>query len=356
VAEGKKAEDVSPEELVRGQRILERNQKLFAAFYDGWMTEMGPRFGFTRYGPDNADDRTLMKVNVFTKAEDFFLYNFKSRAGVGGFTRAYYSSEEPRFITTYDGGDDEDSNYTDQVQCHEATHQLVHFYTWDTTRKILDHEPSWLDCHWRPLWSGEGFAEFFSAHTVKDGKYTWMQPLDERMRQIWIFNEVVKEKGWMPWRLKEFFTMQHGGQLNDLARTRAKKNEEEWMAEGVMGNLFYGKAWSFVYFLWYAEEGGKPKYRDKYVEYLKDEFNVRFAEVWDSDVKRKVMKPNPVSGGDFLRIMGFDAPGRLDAVEKEWTEFETKLVAANRKPAWDEERTKTRIGMGIDKAPEKQKK
>ena len=149
--------------------------------------------------------------------------------------------------------------------------------------------------------------------------------------------------------------MQHAGQLSSLSRTRAKTNDDEWLAEGVLSNLFYGKAWSFVYFLWYAEENGKPKYRDRYVDYLKEEFNVRFAEVWDSDVKRKVSKPKPVTGADFLRIMGFEAPERLDSVEKEWTEFETKLIEANRKPAWDEERKKTRIGMGIDKAPEKKK-
>jgi len=46
---------------------------------------------------------------------------------------------------------------------HEATHQLVHFYTWDLTRKELHREPQWLDCHVRPTWSNEGFAEFFSS-------------------------------------------------------------------------------------------------------------------------------------------------------------------------------------------------
>jgi hypothetical protein len=335
--------NVPAAETERAAKILERTKKVIGEFYEAWMTEMGPRFGFKRYGPDNADFDTLMKMNVFAKPEDFFIYNMRVSAGVGGFTRAYYAPLQDRFITTYDGGEGEDDAYADQVQCHEATHQLVHFYTWDVTRKVEDRPVDWLECSWRPLWSGEGFAEFFSSHRVVDGKYLWMQPLDERMRQIWIFEEIVKEKGWIPWRLSEFFTMQHGGQLNNLSAARSKKAGDEWVAEGAMGNLFYGKAWSFVYFLWYAEEDGKPKYRDRYVEYLKAEFHVRFVPVHGE------LRPNPVDGDDFKRIMGFDTEAKLAAVEREWNEFTAKLVAANRKPSWDAERTKTRKNFGLDK-------
>jgi hypothetical protein len=338
------ARKATPEEEERGAKILERNRKLFTEFYEGWLREMGPRLGLTRYGPENCDDRTLLKANVFTKAEDFFRYNAKVDAGVGGFVRAYYSTEEPRFITTYDGGTDEPTIETDQVQCHEATHQLVHFYTWDLTRKDLGRDPDMLECAWRPLWSGEGFAEFFSTHRVVDGKYEWMQPLDERMRQLWIFGEIVKEKGWLPWRLSEFFSLQGGGALERLSASRSKNRDDDWIATGVMANLFYAKAWSFVYFLWYAEEGGKPKYRDRYVDYLKAEFHVKFRPAGDGK-----MHCDPVDGRDFMRIMGLSSEASLAAMEKEWTEFETKLVEANRKAAWDEERKKIRKNFEIDK-------
>ena len=86
-------------------------------------------------------------------------------------------------------GFEETQEYTDQVQCHEATHQLVHFYTWDITRKITGKTPKWLDALTRPLWSTEGFAEFFSSHKVEGGKYSWMVPLENRMEQLWIFDE-----------------------------------------------------------------------------------------------------------------------------------------------------------------------
>lgn len=333
----------TPEEYERGAKILERNRKLFTEFYDGWMREMGPLLSLTRYGPENCDDRTLLKANVFTTAADFRRYNDKIEIGVSGFVRAYYSPMEPRFITTYDGGSDEPTIETDQVQCHEATHQLVHFYTWDLTRKDLGRDPDILECSWRPLWSGEGFAEFFSTHAVVDGKYVWMQPLDERMRQLWIFGEVVKEKGWLPWRLSEFFTMQHGGVLQRLAGSRSKTRDDEWIATGVMANLFYAKAWSFVHFLWYAEEGGKPKYRDRYVDYLRAEFHVKFRPARDGK-----LHADPVDGGDFMRIMGLSSEKALTAMEEEWTAYEAKLVAAHKKPAWDEERKKLRTIYGLD--------
>src|SRR4029453_2333819 len=100
--------------------------------------------------------------------------------------------------------DNENAFATDQVQCHEATHQIVHFYTWDLTSKDLGREPDWQDCDPRPAWSEEGFAEFFSSFRVEDGKYLWMQPLDQRMCEIWLLGEIVAAKKWRPWELKEF--------------------------------------------------------------------------------------------------------------------------------------------------------
>jgi hypothetical protein len=264
---------------------------------------------------------------------------------------------EPRFVTTYDAsgvkkGPDEDSedvDYVDHVQCHEATHQLVHFYTWDLTRKDIGRDPDWLHVFWRPLWSGEGFAEFCSAFTVKDGKRVWLQPLENRMQEMWAFNEIVKEKGWRPWRLSEFLQLVNGKALEKWAETRALKNEDEVVATGVMSNLFYGEAWSFVYFLWYAEENGKPKYRDRYIDYLKAEFHVKFGV----DPKTGTVWPAPVDYHAFAHVMGLATDAQWDALDKEWKEFTAKLIAANRKPSWDAERAKIRKNFGIDKPPEK---
>jgi len=342
---GAQMKDVAPEELERGKRILERNRKLMAAYYDGWMETMGPIFGFTRYGPENADVDTLMKMNVFTTRDDYRTFNADVDSKAAGFARAYYSPEDPRFITTYDSAD-ESTDYVDQVQCHEATHQLVHFYSWDLTRKDLGHAPDYLKCSWRPLWSGEGFAEFFSAHRVVDGRYVWMQPLDERMRQIWIFEEIMKEKGWTPWRPKEFFyTLQNGRQLEDLALGRSRTRADDGAATVIMANLFYAKAWSFVYFLWYAEEGGRPKYRDRFVQFKQYEFHIRYK----FDKSKGAEVAQPVGINDFRRIMGLEKDDALAAFGREWEAYEEKLVESHRLPKWTDERAKARKALELDK-------
>lgn len=340
--------DATPEEIETGKQILERNRKLFTEFYDAWMREMGPILSLTRYGPENCDERTLMKANVFRKAEDYNEYNKQAAPEVMGLARAYYSPMEPRFITTYHGGGETADELVeiDQTQCHEAVHQLVHFYTWDLTRKDIGRDPDWLECAGRMLWSGEGFAEFFSAHRVVDGKYVWMQPLEERMRQIWTFEEIVREKGWQPWRLKEFFSMRHGGDLEALGSARAKLGKDFGLATTVMANLFYGKAWSFVHFLWWAEEDGKPKYRDRYVKFIQKEFHLTPVE-WRG--KWYLARPD---SGDFLQIMGWDDEARLAEVEKEWAEFERKLLEREKKPSWDEHRKKFRVRFEIDPDPD----
>ncbi len=346
-SKGPKLADVSHEEIERGTRILTKNLDLMSKFYDGWMETLGPYFGFTRYGPENSDDRTMLKMNVFTKSEDYAAYNDKVDPSLNGSARAYYSPMEPRFITTYDGGaDQEDEFTTNQVQCHEATHQLVHFYTWDLSRTALKRDVSWLDCDMRPAWSEEGFAEFFSSHAVKDGKYLWMQPLDERLAHIYLLDEIVREKKWAPWEMKEFLAARDGQQLQELGRLRASRTPaDRGIAESVMVNLFYAKAWSLVHFLWYAEEGGKPKHRDRYVEYLKREFHLEYK----LDKVKHAEMPVPVGANDFRRIFGLTKDPDLAAFEKEWQAYVTKLVAAHKTPKWDEERARARKALGIDK-------
>jgi hypothetical protein len=345
-AKGGKLADVAADEIARGAKILEKNLALFEQYYDGWMTTLGPVFGFTRYGADNCDDRTLFKVNVFSNAAEYRLYNDKTGSGMGGFARAYYSPQEPRFITTYDGGENEDAAATDQTQCHEATHQLVHFYTWDLSRKALKREVSWDDCEVRPMWCEEGFAEFFSSFAVKDGRYAWMQPLDERMCHLWLLGEIAAAKSWRPWELKEFLSMRDAGQMDEASQLRAGlKSEDRGLASSVMGNLYYAKAWSLVYFLWYAEENGKPRYRDRFTEYLKFQFLLRYR--FDKVEKKEVTVP--VGSNDFRRIIGVEKDDQLAAIEKEWQAYERKLVEAHRKPAWAEQRAKARKALKLDK-------
>jgi len=341
--------DVAPEELEKGRKVLERNLALMEDFYEGWMTELGPIFGFTRYGPENTDETTLLKMNVFLNQAEYRRYNTSSdNEFMNQFARAYYTPQEPRFITTYDGGTGEDPFQTEQVQCHEATHQLVHLYTWDLTRKALKRDVRWEDCRVRSMWSNEGFAEFFSSFAMKDGKRTWMQPLVHRLLEIYLFDDILAAKKWKPFDIKDLLTVDHAGTLVQIGEVKAgagaTKAEKE-LAKDVVSNLFYAKAWSLYAFLWNAQADGKPKYRDRFIEYLKFEFHVRY----EFDKYEKKDKALGVSTNDFRRILAISDEAALAAFDKEWNAWEAAQIAARKNAAWDETKKRVRKSMGVDK-------
>ncbi len=366
---GSTIDEADPEEVKKAQGVLDHNVALFRALYEGWMTEMAPYFGFERYTKDNVSRDTIFKMNVFADYRSYMEYNLRiGSGGTAASARAYYSLQEPRFICTYEGKPEkkkkdgaegeaaeveenpeaETREYIDQVQCHEATHQLVHFYTWDTTRKVIGRNPRWLDALTRPLWSTEGFAEFFSSHTVENGVYTWMAPLDERMEHLWIFKEILAEKDWKQWELGQMLSLRNGGQLNALGAARAIDPADRGAAGMVMGNLFYAEAWSFVYFLWYAEEGGAPKHRDKLIAYFKEEFELNYGQKQGKTGDELARSPRLMLEKDFFRVFGLQDAASRQALYDEWKVFEKDLVAKHKKPGWDKERTRIRKMLKMD--------
>ena len=170
-----------------------------------------------------------------------------------------------------------------------------------------------------------------------------MQPLDERLSQLWIFDQMLTKMQWETWKLREILETRHSGQAQTLAGARAKP-VDHGRATSAMMNLFYAKAYSLVHFLWYAEENGKPKWRDRYIRYHKFEFVLRYAR--DSQGREY---GTPVMPADFRRIMGLEDDAKLAAFEKEWRDYEAKLVEQNRKPEWKALKTKL---FGIYGIPE----
>lgn len=328
--------DVKPEDLERGRKLLDDTLKVYGALYEAWHQELGPIFGFTRYGPENADEDTTMLVNVFTSQDDYAKYNGKT-GGPGGGTRAYYSPQVPRFITTWDGpptsevakelGED-----TAQVQCHEGTHQLAHFYQWDLMRKANGGKK--VDWTWvgrRPMWLEEGWAEFFAAYR-KDGEtYRFMQPLDDRMCDIWSIGELLKLKKWEDWRLRELLEPYHNGQLQIYGQARSRLPGDEGLAINAMANLFYGKAWSLNYFLWFHEEGGRPKYRDRFVDLMKS----AYVPKMQTDPATGRQYGVPLTPADFRSHLGLKDDAAFQAFDKEWRAWEAQFLAKHKTADWE---------------------
>jgi hypothetical protein len=280
-------------------------------------------------------------VNVFTSAADYAAYGAPPGA------RAYYSIQEPRFITTYEGprqgGESDPDEDTAHVQCHEGTHQLVHFYTWDTSRKKAQGgRLEWLSCHARRMWSQEGFAEFFSAYRKDGDKYVWMQPLDGRLADMWIFREIMKERKWDDWKLREVLDVVGNLQMQAVAQSRLRTGDNPGLVNSLMANLFYARAWSLNYFLWYAEENGKPKYRDRFIQYIKSEFDMTLTRDASGRETGKERTAN-----DLKKAIGITDDAAFDT---EWRAFESNLIEKHKSPKWEERRARLRKNLGLDGA------
>jgi len=351
---GASLESVSDVEMNRAKRVLNQNKTLFAAFYDGFHEAFGKLFGATRYDGKSIDERTILKANIFADSTTWELYH--QRLGFLPFAlgiRAYYDRNEPRFIASYDPGGDELSIETDQVQCHEATHQLMHFYTWDLTRKAEGRELGWSECHTRPLWLDEGFAEFFSSHRRENGKYLWMQPLTKSMEELWGWTQAFQKKRWAMWSLDEMLAVHDMEQVAEQAARRVipkpvKQPSEQQLVEmglavEVMQPLFYCKSWSLVYFLWNGTDAaGKPLYRDAFANFLGASLHATQTAAAGRGLATHVL-----SASDFKKAMGLDSEEKFRAFEKSWLAWESAFLAKAQKPGWTDTRDKMFAALGV---------
>ncbi len=340
-AAGTPIESVPEVEINRAQRVLNQNKRLFAEFYDGFHDAFGKPFGLVKLEKPHLDEKTILKANIFADETTWELYH--QRMGFLPFMqgiRAYYENEEPRFIVSYDPGGQELSSETDQVQCHEATHQLLHFYTWDVTRKSEGRELAWAECDTRPLWLDAGFAEFFSSHRREGGKYLWTQPLANRMESLWVFGQVFQKMRWAMWSLDEMLAIVDQRQVADQATRRVfpkpvKQPTEKQLADAALAvdlfrPVFYAKSWSLVFFMWnQTDASGRPAYRDRFAAFMKESFRVK-----QTNVEGRGLKTHQITASDFRKSMGLESEERFRAFEKEWLAWETAYVAKAQTNAW----------------------
>lgn len=350
---GTPLDQVARAERQRAERVLRHNVELFGAFHDFWAKDIATALGVKVYGPSNADEKSLLKANIFADETTWVRYHAHRRLSswIEG-VRAYYESDEPRFIVSHDGSAREDPAYTDYVHCYAATLQLLHFHTWDRTREATGKEPPWADCARAPLWSSVGFAECVASHSREGKRFRWMEPLDRRLKEVWTYADAMARRKWSGIGLAELIEVPSRDALEEHAARRiTKKDREDWTENDTawvrwltphVARLFHARAWSFVHFLWFAKgPDGNPKYRDLYIAFLRRQLTVRY----DYDPARRLV-PRALGPDEFRRDFGIEDPARFREFEAEWTAFEAALIAARRRPAWDAARTELLEAFG----------
>jgi hypothetical protein len=350
---GTPIESVPEPELTRAKRALRETKELYAALYEGFLEAFGKEFGLPRFDRSNTDDKTMLKANVFADGAtlDKYRRHFGRPTSAKG-PRAYYEPEEPRFITTFDAGGAGEAD-AEQVQCHEATHQLLHLYTWDATRKASGKELSWSECRTRPIWLEEGFAEFFSAHRREGAKYVWMQPLESGMEEIWATSQAFAKKRWATWSLDEMLAVADMEQVEEQAARRVtgkvvRKPTEQQAADiavavRIMRPLFHAKSWSLVYFLWnHADETGKPLHRAAFARLVAGTLRATQTATAGQPAKTRVL-----SAADFRKALGLESEDRFRAFEKSWLAWETAFIGKAQRPEWAATRDRVMQTLGV---------
>ena len=351
---GTPLEAVGSAELERAKSLLEREKDLFGAFDEGFHETFGKRFGLTRYDPTNLDHATLLKANVFADESTWEIYH--QRMGFLPFAtgvRAYYHTDEPRFLVSYDPGDPAQRADAESSQCEVAAFQALHFHTWDVTRKAQGRELSWVECRNKPVWLLHGFAAFFASHAQQAGRYAWMQPSPERLRRLWVYGQVFQKKRWTAWSLDELLACAADEQVDEAAARRVlprgvreltpQQDAEARLAIRLMSPLFKTKSWSLVSFLWNAADAsGKPKYREGFLDLLGQSLHVQQAVVPGKGLQTQI-----VPASDVRKALGIATPERLGAFEREWQEWEAARLAKAQTPSWAVERDRVLAELGL---------
>jgi hypothetical protein len=170
-----------------------------------------------------------------------------------------------------------------------------------------------------------------------------MQPLEGRMRDLYTWGKLLADKQWKPWSLGDILFPLHGGHVGVSAEGRVPL-DQAGLGQSIYTNLFYADAWSLLYFCWYAETGGTPKYRDRFLANMRQEFEIQFPEGSRAAATGGILR----TAQDFRKAMGLEDDAAFAAFESEWRAFEADLVQKHHKPAWDEEYQSLRKRLRMD--------
>jgi hypothetical protein len=330
-------EKVDAVERERLQATLARTSALLASLDEAFHATFGASLGLERHGATDVDESALRKVDLLPDAETYGLW--RSRVGLtdGAGLRASYRTEEPRYVVTYDDASPDGQ----RALAREAVRQLLHFASWDVTRRRDGHEPAWVQSAARPPWLDTGVATFFASHRMVDRQFAWIEPDDDALRDVWLSQEIARRLRWADWTLDELLGAENADQVAEHAAQRVAmlrgqkiddaKSREIAFARRLFLPAFDGKCWGLVSFLWNAaDESGRPRWRNAFVSLLAQ--SLRVSLVRDA---AGALRPRILGVADFRRALSLENDDQWLAFEREWRTWERQQTSAAHRPDWD---------------------
>lgn len=238
-----------------------------------------------------SERHKLIKMVIFRRHKDYINYTRikdPDRDRVVN-ALAHYEPDKRRLCIPMDFGNamsaDKEHNLR-EVLFHEATHQIMHYYT----------NKSHLSAY-GSMWSDEGVAEFFAGHAIEDGKIKFGR-INSRISSI------VRDQKDMRLRIsmKDLLTWSRATNAREEAKGEQAKRDAN-----IKHLHVYSQGWALVYFLNYYKGG---IYKDKFMDIMR-------YQVEDGDF-----------GMSVFRKRVFNGEGQYDKVEAEYFDYMDRMTDA----------------------------
>src|SRR5206468_2061071 len=103
---------------------LARNLKIYEELYATWRREIADPLKLPAYDSSNADEKTILKANVFTNPQSYYSYQFDTDVWDMDFRGgAHYVDSEPRFLASIDAASNPQFQGAEAVLRTEAARQ-----------------------------------------------------------------------------------------------------------------------------------------------------------------------------------------------------------------------------------------
>lgn len=285
--------------LERINKLKDSCQQYWDWWTKTWVTPLGLKSRDTIEIRNERIDEALpshiypFKFLSFKEEETYTEYLAKKDQVLPPGARAFYdrSIETVVFYEESAAAGAGDNEFELSVIIHEATHQLLDRFGPEGLEPMRSH------------WVGEGYPDYTSGYTLNNGKFTFAQPNNARIRSIAMLREQINvnpddfavfdiptmltlpDIRFVIWWTSRIPTVLFNKDRR-YAGWLLQQQMDPTRNQAIFHSMFYAFAWAFVYWLNEVSD-----YHDEFCDHLVAELNGRggaagFCENFDIDLDR----------------------------------------------------------------------